>query len=366
MSSQTKFAGSVFSAPNWTDYSNILSEDGSFAYYYFYQSPPSYSTYLHPHNFGFSIPSGATIQGIAVGVKGKVDNSSYYVIPIVTLGTYSDPNFTALTDERWVGQFSTSNSWLSAGGASDLWSYGSWTPSIFNGTPHFAVRIRLYSDTQYIYGYVDAIKVTVYYQESITLSVNSATHSFSLASPTLIQNYTLSPSSLLHSFSVSPSEIIQNIVLQLSKVTHSTLTESPAFIQDVVLELGKLTHSVTTNNLDIFIGVALEVQDILMSAGIESPTIQQLHNLVLQNILHSHATGSLEITEEELQLIVQHVAHAFNIESVEYKIWEKIIQDYISWTKITNQDVWQMAGQDYMPWTKITSKDIILDLEEDE
>jgi len=124
--------------------------------------------YLEATNFGFSIPSEATINGIVVEFEQKASIAStvfYSSCRIVKGGSIG------LTGTG--GAYLTlTEAYLSMGSPSDLWGE-SWTPSDINdlgfGT---ALHINTGGDNT---AYVDHIRITVYYTGPTMTGVQSIT-----------------------------------------------------------------------------------------------------------------------------------------------------------------------------------------------
>ena len=118
--------------------------------------------YLKATNFGFSIPLGATINGILVEFERQSvygsrlkDNS----VKIVMSGTISGDDKATAT--LWTG----TDSYESHGGSSDLWGL-TWTSTDINaadfGVAISAINTFAGDDNAYI----DHIRITVYYTEA--------------------------------------------------------------------------------------------------------------------------------------------------------------------------------------------------------
>jgi len=119
------------------------------------------SHYLKATNFGFSIPEGATIDGIVVEIERKktadtLNDSSIKIIK-------SDGSF-GTTDKSIGAAWSTTESYISYGANNDLWGE-SWTATDINDA-NFGVGISAYSDQGD--AYIDHIRITVYYTEAAT------------------------------------------------------------------------------------------------------------------------------------------------------------------------------------------------------
>jgi len=117
------------------------------------------SHYLRATHFDFTgIPAGATIDGIVAEFEKKsdsgfIDDDHVY---IVKAGTEQGTN-------KALGTWSTTESYVSYGGATDKWGL-TWTQDLINSTD-FGVSINCYNG-EYDEGdiaYVDHVRITVYY-----------------------------------------------------------------------------------------------------------------------------------------------------------------------------------------------------------
>lgn len=122
------------------------------------------SRWLHATNFGFSIPSGATIDGIVVEWEGKsLDTSEANTISHVLLikgGSRSG-------DNKGTGSWTTtSDEWKSFGGASDLWG-NALTPTDVNSSSFgSAIAVTENNANNSVKTAIDACRITVYYTEA--------------------------------------------------------------------------------------------------------------------------------------------------------------------------------------------------------
>lgn len=133
-----------------TNPNNIKVSDNAYATYFDGQNS------VDAQNFGFSIPTGSTINGILFEVEKKYsgDGSSNDIIVSVIKanGTLGSQNKTAVA---WT----TSDAYASYGGASDLWAE-TWTAEDINDADFgLSFRSRPFEDTASI----DHIRCTVYY-----------------------------------------------------------------------------------------------------------------------------------------------------------------------------------------------------------
>jgi len=127
------------------------------------------SHYAKATNFGFAIPTGATINGILVEIRkmqqtvgvGNIinDNEIKIVKSDGTIGTTNKAN---------SSDWSATLAYVSYGSSSDLWGE-TWTYSDINdvdfGVVFSAKRI---SGSSFLYPEVDHIRITVYYTEATT------------------------------------------------------------------------------------------------------------------------------------------------------------------------------------------------------
>lgn len=120
--------------------------------------------YLHVSNFGFSIPSGATIDGIVVEVERDADYSlgSNYVsddrVRIVKGGSIGS------TDKSSGALWPSADAYATYGSSSDLWGE-SWTDSDINSSTFgFVIAAKMFGGVPFA-AYVDHIRITVYYTE---------------------------------------------------------------------------------------------------------------------------------------------------------------------------------------------------------
>lgn len=150
---------------DWANPSNATTSNNSYAEFTDTGSGPG-SDHLKATNFGFAIDSGATINGIVVEVERKANSASGAgggarimdeEIKLVKAGTIQTTNKSA--GATWP----LADTYASFGGAADLWS-GTWTPSDINNSG-FGAAIKAVGNRgdETETGYVDHIRITVYY-----------------------------------------------------------------------------------------------------------------------------------------------------------------------------------------------------------
>ena len=155
----------------WTNPGNITALDGSTANSTL--TARARSHYLDATNFGFSIPTGATINGITVsvvkdfnGFGNTIDNAAR----LIKGGTIQ------ATDRSNLGSWpSLTLTPTSYGTSSDLWG-GSWTPSDINDPSFgFAISGDNTDTTNTSSASIDNIQITVYYTPTNLFAYNDNT-----------------------------------------------------------------------------------------------------------------------------------------------------------------------------------------------
>lgn len=141
----------------WAFPSNSLSSNDSHAE--IFGSIPQ-SNYLKVTGFGFSIPSGATIDGIVVGIERKRSgycSANDNTVKIVKGGTIDGTNKATAT------AYTTTDTYEDHGSSSDLWGL-TWTDSDINSSTFgVAISCTLSPFKSGQYARIDHVRITVYY-----------------------------------------------------------------------------------------------------------------------------------------------------------------------------------------------------------
>ena len=125
---------------------------------------------LKATNFGFSIPTGATINGIKVEIQGYTTSDG---------GSYTQVN-RLLKNNSVAGSTPSPNNqlpvnsaaYVTQGGATSLWGT-TWTPDDINNSGFgYATYKQLLGIGTYYNTYIDHIRITVYYTEAVTNTGN--------------------------------------------------------------------------------------------------------------------------------------------------------------------------------------------------
>ena len=161
----------------WANPSNAGASDNSYATSCNSVGAGVTSQYLKSTSFGFSIPGGATIDGIEVQIEKKAasDTASAFtkdiVLQLLKAGTIVGSN-KADTVNKW----GTTDSIYTYGGSSDLWGT-TWTDSDINGSTFGCVfRAEASNGTKSgsaTLSSVDHVKITVYYTGGSSATASS-------------------------------------------------------------------------------------------------------------------------------------------------------------------------------------------------
>lgn len=134
------------------------------------------SEYLIATNFGFAIPSTMTIIGIEVSLARYADGTN--CVTTETIDLYYDGSGVGTSKNEPYYYWPASEESKTFGSSSDLWGWSSASPSYVNSST-FGVRIRIYNPNCTTYeptGYIDYVKITVYYTDGWTGKVISVTN----------------------------------------------------------------------------------------------------------------------------------------------------------------------------------------------
>ena len=145
---------------SWSDVNNAAASDDSYAYAT--GNAGAITNYLKATNFGFSIPTGATINGITVQVEAKhamqMGGCNFLGVRLVKNGVIQTTN-------KATGSTTSSDATYTFGSTSDLWS-NTWSKSdIENSGFGVVVAFQIYSPIL-AYVYVDHITISIEYTEN--------------------------------------------------------------------------------------------------------------------------------------------------------------------------------------------------------
>lgn len=154
---------------SWTNPSNAAASDDSRAQAINPGSSSKTTHYLKATNFGFSIPSEATIVGIKVEIEKKEQDAAHNIsdsgVYIVKGGSISGDDLKA------AGEWSTTEAYATYGSSeTELWGL-TWTPADINSSG-FGVVISAYIYHWTGQAWIDHIRITVYYTVAWTKSLS--------------------------------------------------------------------------------------------------------------------------------------------------------------------------------------------------
>lgn len=155
----------------WSNPSRIVSSNNQYATASFSKSGAGgsgYTHYLKATNFGFTLPAGATIGGIAVEIERKSNYNSSpaqsfdHVVSLIVGGAVTGNN-KAATSTAW----GTSDATITYGGSSDKWGLSPGAADINASDFGVAFEVRINSGGGInVTASVDMIRVTVTYTEA--------------------------------------------------------------------------------------------------------------------------------------------------------------------------------------------------------
>jgi hypothetical protein len=166
----------------WTNSNNITALDAVYATASVPKSGSSAS--LIAYNFGFDIPSNATINGITISITGHASMANRIYISSASLGTWDNSTFTSKGSSKSnTTYWDISDAQYDVGSSSDLWE-ATWTYSDFNSSL-FACKIILYnSSVLSCTAYIDYLTITVTYTISgTTYQLTASVPSFTTITP---------------------------------------------------------------------------------------------------------------------------------------------------------------------------------------
>lgn len=160
---------SSFGSTSWSSPGNASADDGSDA-----SAVPSGSSthYLNCQSFGFSIPSGATIDGIEVEVE-RWSNGAFFEakdsrVRIIKGGTVGSTDFADT-----VNPYPTSATIKTYGGPTELWGE-TWAASDINAS-NFGFALSAQNHDATGFALVDFVRITVYYSGGGTVITKTHT-----------------------------------------------------------------------------------------------------------------------------------------------------------------------------------------------
>ena len=329
MAQQSKHGGTFVndSGTDWTNPSNAGASDDRYATTFLMNEYTS--SYLKITNFGFSIPSGATINWIKVSIERKasitnrVRDSS---VKLVKDGTISG------NDKATTTYWGTSDSSEDHGGT-DTWGVTLTANDINSSSFGCVISVTNPSTVSGATAYIDDVIITVDY--TLSLTITDLTHSCSFNNLGLTQVHNLSLENVIHPSLFNNTDLIQNILLILQDLTHSHSFNNIDLIQNILLILQDLTHSHQIDNVTLIIS-GLVIQNLTHSSLIDNINLTQIHNLTLQDLTHSNLIDSINLITG-ITLVLSDLIHSGVIDSVNLtQVHNLVVQNTTHQNQIEN------------------------------
>ena len=148
----------------WANPDNAKASDNSYADCY---TTAQYSHYLKATNFGFAVPTGATINGILVEIERKLNSSEYgWGIVDSEVKIVKSDGSIGTTNKASAVNWVVTEAYFSYGASDNLWGE-TWTAEDINDTD-FGVALSIRSLLAGATADVDHIRITVYYTSATT------------------------------------------------------------------------------------------------------------------------------------------------------------------------------------------------------
>lgn len=146
----------------WSSVDNIKVSDNNRAFNAASFDAPFLTNYLKATNFGFSIPTGATIDGIVVEIEKSERSGSGVIRDNAVRIVKSDGSIGTTNKADTVTNWSGTESYISYGGATDVWGE-TWSAGDINDTDFGVVLAADVVSGIFANAGVDHIRITVYY-----------------------------------------------------------------------------------------------------------------------------------------------------------------------------------------------------------
>jgi hypothetical protein len=142
----------------WDDPGNAAAEDGTFAAATISDETLS-TVLLKASDFGFSIPSDATVDGITVEVKASTDSgtATWNSVKVSNIGEEE-------SDDKAAGTITASLAYATFGGAADLWGQ-TYAPADINDSGFAAILQVRFDGVGSVGVNIDHVRMTVTYTE---------------------------------------------------------------------------------------------------------------------------------------------------------------------------------------------------------
>lgn len=214
---------------HWTSPDNVFTSNDTYS-----TSAANQTDYQRWRGFGFSIPTGATINGVEVTIEGKNNGATANGLRVGISGNSGSSYSSAKT----TTDFTSTDTTKTLGDSSDLWGL-SLTPSSFNSDA-FYLRAQLSTNSSDLVD-VDHIQAKVYYTTSSgeSRTVTPVTSTFSIPTVTA----TTTSYNFYNSF--KSDQLSGNVDLDTDTIKVALVTSSYTFDQDAHHFFSDITNEIT-------------------------------------------------------------------------------------------------------------------------
>lgn len=341
-------------------------------------------------NFGFSIPAGATIDGIETTWRLRASP-----------GTNNQPMYCSFridgsAEDRQVDiPISSAYSYPTLGSPTDKWGE-TWTPARIN-SPSFKTAMSQRTTFNYATWWAGEPRITVYYTEAIP--VDNASHAVTSTStqPTVpvpqstpIVGISLGYGSDLgygHELGGAIYNAMLIVLLAMDNANHTLTSTSPNLIQNSSIVVEDTTHTITSTSVSLTENYKLIVESTFHDVGsppisfIEgsvvypastghdvtssSPTLISQQKILVNNTTHSIISDSIELIQVVTLSKPEDSIHSITSDEVEVAIQINITADdsihSIDSTTIGKIVDWTYLGVEFGPYIPLDALKGILD-----
>lgn len=261
-------------------------------------------------NYGFSIPTGATINGITVTLEIRNLNFNGDTTFISNINL---PSATAKSFDIPVSGSTTYVSYT-RGSSSDKWGR-TWTASDINASTFGPTVTNTASQTKR-----DTVmrrwEITVDYTPTVDLVIAGASHGLSSEEATALAvidpwhiNGGWGSSMFGGGWGMGLLDGAEYMGLDARNASHGHVATSPLMTQAHLLAIANALHAHTADNVAILQAHALAIDNALHALTSESMTLEQLHNLIVASTNHLLTSDSFPISQQTV-LYAQDAIHA--------------------------------------------------------
>ena len=238
----------------WSSPTNIQSDDSSYASVAL--GGAAYSQALYAKNFGFSIPTGATITSIKFTVKRKASMryciTEYHIIMCDASGSPSGSD-KADTSTKWSDANETIEKPSGATpGDSTYWGL-TLTPELVNDAD-FGLKISARNTNMYMYqqtAYIQYVSCTVTYTVPATLTANSGSFEITGTSCSLLKSSIIVPDAGEFSLSGDAADLLNSRLLSCGLGEYSLSAAGAGLVRSRIISVASADYSLAGNPISL-------------------------------------------------------------------------------------------------------------------